>query len=94
MKEYFVASLCKNGILGGGIVLNSDSIIYHTGKVTIPNKYKKIEMKYEDITKIEMERQFFFPIIVFVMNNEDQYKFVVFARKRFIQTLNEMKVIK
>ena len=34
MKKYFFVSLVKNGILGGGIVADSEAITYHTGKLT------------------------------------------------------------
>ena len=36
MKHYFIASLVKNGLLGGGITVDSEAITYHTGKLTIP----------------------------------------------------------
>ena len=49
MKKYFVVSLVKNGILGGGIVADSEAITYHTGKVTVPKEYRHLEMKYKDI---------------------------------------------
>ena len=38
MKKYFIVSLVKNGILGGGIVADSEAITYRTGKVTIPHQ--------------------------------------------------------
>lgn len=34
--KYFIVSLCKNGILGGGIVADLEKITYKTGKVTVP----------------------------------------------------------
>ena len=49
MKKYFVVSLMKNGILGGGMVADDEAITYHTGKVTVPNEYRRLEMKYQDI---------------------------------------------
>ena len=36
MKKYFIVSLIKNGILGGGIVADKEAITYHSGKLTIP----------------------------------------------------------
>ena len=36
MKKYFIVSLIKNGILGGGIVADTEAITYHSGKLTIP----------------------------------------------------------
>lgn len=92
MKRYFIVSLCKNGILGGGIVADSEAIIYYTGKVTIPDKYKKIEMKYKDIISMTVGWLFILPTVALKMNNGEEYKFVVFARKRFVNMLKEMGV--
>lgn len=44
MKKYFIVSLVKNGILGGGIVADSEAITYRTGKVTIPQEYRHLVM--------------------------------------------------
>ena len=92
MKQYFIVSLCKNGILGGGIVANAESITYHTGKVTIPDKYKKIEMKYVDIKGLTTSRLLLLPIVTVEMSDGEEYKFVVFARKRFLKLLKEVGV--
>ena len=42
--KYFIVSLCKNGILGGGIVADSEKVTYKTGKVTVPQKYRNLEI--------------------------------------------------
>lgn len=49
MKQYYVASLCRNGILGGGIVADDDGITYKTGKVNVSPKLRNLEMKYRNI---------------------------------------------
>ena len=49
MKQYYVASLCRNGVLGGGIAAGEDGITYKTGKVTVPPKLRNLEMKYRNI---------------------------------------------
>lgn len=33
MKQYYVASLCREGILGGSIIADDHGITYKTGKV-------------------------------------------------------------
>lgn len=92
MKKYFIVSLCKNGILGGGIVANEESITYHTGKVTIPDKYKKIEMKYVDIKSLITDKLLLLPTVTVEMNYGEEYKFIVFARQRFLNLLKKMGV--
>ncbi len=92
MKKYFIVSLCKNGILGGGIVATSEAITYHTGKLTIPDKYKHIEMRYKDIRAMTVGWLFIFPTVALRMSNGEEYKFIVFAKKRFVNMLKEMGV--
>ena len=93
MKKYFVVSLVKNGLLGGGIVADSEAITYHTGKVTIPNEYRHLVMKYEDIREVTMGGLFILPTVTVKMQNGKEYKFVVFfSRKRFVNTLTDMGV--
>ena len=36
----FVCSLCHNGILGGGLYLDSQSLTYKTNKLTVDKKYR------------------------------------------------------
>lgn len=39
MKSYFVCSLCHNGILGGGLIVDENTITYKTGKMDNSEKY-------------------------------------------------------
>ena len=93
MKKYFIVSLVKNGILGGGIVADSEAITYHTGKVTIPHEYRHLVMKYEDICEVTKGWLLILPTVMVKMRNGQEYKFAVFfSRKRFINTLRDMGV--
>jgi len=92
-KKYFIVSLIKNGILGGGIVADSEAITYHTGKVTIPNEYRHLVMKYADICEVTKGWLFILPTVSIKMRTGAEYKFAVFfGRKRFINTLRAMGV--
>ena len=93
MKKYFVVSLVKNGLIGGGISADSEAIIYRTGKVTIPQEYRHLVMKYEDICEVSSEWLFVLPTVTVKMRNGNEYKFAIFFnRKRFVDTLIEMGV--
>lgn len=93
MKQYYVVSLIKNGILGGGLVADTESITYHTGKITIPQEYRQIEMKYEDIQEVIQGWLFILPTVTLKMRNQKEYKFAMFFnRKRLINTLKNMGV--
>ena len=89
-EKYFVVSLVKNGILGGGIVADSEAITYRTGKVTIPQEYRHLVMKYKDICEVKRGWLFILPTVLVKMRNGKEYKFVVFfSRKRFVNTLRD-----
>lgn len=93
MKKYFVVSLIKNGILGGGIVADSEGITYRTGKVTVSPEYRNLVMKYEDIRQVTTGWLFILPTVTVEMRNGNEYKFAVFfSRKRFVDTLTGMGV--
>ena len=49
MKQYYAASLCREGVLGGGIVADDEGITYKTGKVTVSHILRNLEMKYRNI---------------------------------------------
>ena len=93
MKKHFIVSLVKNGIIGGGIVVDSEAITYHTGKLTIPHEYRHLVMKYEDIIGVTKGWLFIFPTVIVTMRNGNEYKFAMFFnRKSFVNTLIQMGV--
>lgn len=93
MNKYFIVSLVKNGILGGGIIADSEAITYRTGKVTIPQEYRHIIMKYEDIVKVTKGWLFVLPTVTVTMRNGSEYKFAVFfGRNRLVNTLTSKGV--
>ena len=90
MKKYFVASLIKNGILGGGIFVDSDAVIYKTGKVTVSEKYRNLVMKYEDISEISKGNFLFMPTVSIKMKNGEEHKFIIFfGIERFMNLVKE-----
>lgn len=88
MKNYFIVSLIKNGIIGGSIVADSEAITYHTGKITIPQEYRHLVMKYEDISEVSKGWLFILPTVTVKMRSGDEYKFAVFfSRKHLVDVL-------
>jgi len=75
MKKYFIVSLIKDGILGGGITADSEAITYHTGKLTVPEEYRHLVMKYGDILEATSEWLFILPTVRIRMKNGEEYKF-------------------
>lgn len=93
MKNYFIVSLIKNGILGGGMTADAEAIIYHTGKVTVPAEFRRLVMKYSDIRQVETGRMLLMPTVTVKMQNGKEYKFAVFCgQKRLVELLKEKGV--
>ena len=89
MKQYYVASLCHKGILGGGITADDEGITYKTGKVTVSEKYRNLEMKYRNIQEYSRKWVLCFPVFTISMNDGEYYKFIIFSPKRFEALLSE-----
>ena len=93
MKKYFVVSLIKNGILGGAITADSEALTYRTGKLTIPEKYRNLTMKYGEIADVKKGLAFILPTVTIKMNDGEEYSFVTFFnRKRLLNVLKSMGV--
>ena len=93
MKKYFVVSLVKNGILGGGLAADEEAITYRTGKVTVPREYRNLVMKYQDIREVTPGWLFILPTVTVQMRNGEEYKFAVFSgRNRLVTLLRDMGV--
>ncbi len=90
--KYFMASLCKNGILGGRIVADTHALTYQTSKLTVPDKYKNLQIPYQTIISVEKGGFFPFPTVTLHLQNDTSYKFIVFARKRFLDILQNAGV--
>ena len=89
MKQYFIASICRDGILGGGIVADDQAITFKTGKVTVSPELKNLEMKYRDIRGFTKKWVLCFPVFSIIMNDGGVYKFIIFNPKRFSSLLND-----
>ena len=89
MKQYFIASICREGILGGGIVADDEALTFKTGKVTVSPRLRNLEMKYMDIQGFTKKWVFCFPVFSISMNDGEIYKFIIFQPKRFSALLSE-----
>ena len=78
----FVCSLCHNGILGGGLYLDSHSLTYKTNKLTVDPKYRNLVMPLQEIQEISWQR-IIVPVATVTMQNGELYKFIIFNKSRF-----------
>ena len=52
MRKVFMCSLCHNGILGGGLYLENQSVTYRTQELTVSEKYRNLKMPLNEIKEI------------------------------------------
>ena len=90
MKKYFIVSLVKNGILGGGLCLDTEAVTYKTNKLTVDKKYRNLVLPIREIKEISW-KQIVFPVASFLMASGEQYKFIIFNKRRFNKYYNEVK---
>jgi hypothetical protein len=83
-----MVSLCREGVLGGGIVADDEGLVYQTGKTTVSPRLKRIEMKYDNIQSYSRSRVFCFPLVSITMKDGECYKFIVFSPSAFCSLLD------
>ncbi len=88
MKRYYIASLCRNGVLGGTIYASDDCITFKTGKVTVPQSLKNLTIKYGDMQSFRRKWIFCFPVFSISLKNGENYTFIVFSPQKFTALLN------
>lgn len=82
MRKAFMCSLCRDGILGGGLYLDDRSVVYRTQKITVSEKCRNLVLPLNEIRKITW-KWVIFPVATFYMNNGEEYKMIIFNKWRF-----------
>lgn len=91
MKKSFMCSLiCHNGIVGGGIYIEDTSITYKTNKLTVDRKYRNLVLPLNEICELTW-KWIVFPVATFSMTSGEQYKFILFNKRRFNKYYTEIK---
>lgn len=88
MRQCFYASLCHQGLRGGAIFVDDNSITYQNQTLTIPEAYKNIEIPFQEIRKIEKGRVLLLPAVTVCLHDR-KYRFVIFGRKKFLTILEK-----
>ncbi len=88
MRKYCIASLCKNGIIGGGLLIEDDAVTYCTNKLTVNPKYRRLRIPYTSITSYEKGTMLIFPTVTLHLDDGTDYKFIVFHRFKFTSVLD------
>lgn len=82
VRKVFMCSLCYNGILGGGLYLDNNSVTYKTQKLTVNEKYKNLVLPSSEIEGITW-KWIIFPVATFHMKTGAQYTIIIFNKWRF-----------
>lgn len=89
MKKSFVCSLVHNGILGGGLYIDDESVVYKTNKLTVDERYRNLVLPLQRLERVEW-KWVIFPVATFYMRNGEKYTFIVFNKARFEKCLAEV----
>ena len=87
MKKSFICSLCHHGILGGILHLDETNITYRTNKLTVDKEYRNLVLPITEIENLSWKR-IIFPIATFLMKSGEEYKLIIFNKRRFNKYYN------
>ncbi len=91
MKKSFMCSLiCHNGILGGALYLDENSVTYKTNKLTVDKAYRNLVLPLDEIAELTW-KWVVFPIATFHMKNGEKYKILIFNQRRFKKWFQEYR---
>ena len=89
MRKSFMCSLCRGGILGGALYLDSDSLTFKTQKLTVAAKYRNLILPISQILNITW-KWVLFPLATVHMKNGEKYTMIIFNKKRFSKAFGEL----
>ena len=91
MKKSFICSLiCHNGIVGGGLYIEDNAITYKTNKLTVDRKYRNLVLSLNEIRELTW-KWIIFPIATFHMMSGENYKIIIFNKRRFKKYYADVK---
>ena len=90
MKSVFICSLVSNGILGGALYVDEQSITYRTNKVTVSKEYRNLVLPISEIQDVTW-KWVVFPIATFHMLDQRNYKIIIFNKWRFEKVFRNFK---
>ena len=88
MKKSFMCSLiCHNGIVGGALYLDENSLIYKTNKLTVDRAYRNLVLPLNQIVELTW-KWIVFPVAKFHMASGEKYIVMIFNKRRFNKYYN------
>ena len=89
MKTVFLCSLCHQGILGGALYLENQTLTYRTEKLTVSEKYRSLTLPVSEIQEITWKWRLF-PMAVFAMKDGSTHRFLIFRKSAFCRAYQEL----
>ena len=90
MKSVFICSLVHNGILGGALYVDEQSITYRTNKLTVSKELRNLVLPISEIQDVTW-KWVVFPIATFHMLDQRNYKIIIFNKWRFEKVFRNFK---
>ncbi len=90
MNRAFMCSLCHNGILGGALYLNENTVTYRTNKLTVEKEYRNLVLSLDEIENLTW-KWIVFPVATFRMKSGAEHKFIIFSKRRFNKYYTQVK---
>ena len=91
MKKSFMCSLiCHNGIVGGALYLDENSVTYKTNKLTVDRAYRNLVLPLNQIAELTW-KWIVFPVATFHMASGEKYKVMIFNKRRFQKYYAEVR---
>ena len=91
MKKSFMCSLrCHNGIVGGALNLDENSLTYKTNKLTVDRAYRNLVLPLNQIAELTW-KWIVFPVATFHMTSGEKYKVMIFNKRRFQKYYAEVR---
>lgn len=70
--------------------MDDEYVVFRAQTLTLPDEYKNISIPIKEIRKMEQGSLLFLPTVKIYLKDRD-YKFVVFNRKDFFDTIVEIR---
>ena len=80
--------ICHNGIVGGALYLDENTVTYKTNKLTVDKAYKNLVLPLDEIAELTW-KWVVFPIATFCMTSGEKYKILIFNNSRFQKWFQE-----
>ena len=91
MNVPFACSIIYGGVLGGWIYIEGEGLNFRTGKVTVEERIRNLKLPYEEIKDITW-KTVLFPVATVSLKNGEDYRFLIFNKRRFEK--NRLRVLR